>query len=296
VANATAGRCDDGSRRGVADLPDGDENSFDRPSKATLSPAMKPKQQRILSNHNRCWIWGRNVVLETVRAAYWPVIELLYTGRCDEKTRTEVLELTRRSSVQSTFVSDDELKKHCRTDEHQGLAARMQPYPYRNIDALLRELPPNPVLVMLDRIHDSYNFGAIVRSVDVLGIHGVIVGRREQSTVNSLVARSSAGAVNYVPICQVEDLCEIARQFRADGFQIVGTSDHADHSIFQTDLCRATILLIGNEGRGIHPDLEAVCTHFVQIPVLGKVNSLNAAVSAGIFFYEAQRQRSNLRS
>lgn len=252
---------------------------------------MTPKQ-RILTNHNRCWIWGRNVVVETLRAGYWPMIEVLQSDRCDERFRDEVVTLAAESGVRLSTVSDEDLKKQCRSDQHQGLAARMQPYPYRDLDTLLGQLPHNPVLVMLDRIHDSFNFGAIVRSVDVLGIHGVIVGNREQAEVNSLVARSSAGAVNHVPIVEADNLCSAIKQLRHDGFQIVGTSDHAPQSIFETDLRSSTVLLIGNEGAGIDPELETECTQFVQIPVHGKVSSLNAAVSAGILFYEVLRQRS----
>ena len=167
----------------------------------------------------------------------------------------------------------------------------MPPFPYRGVDELLLGLPPDPVLVMLDRVHDPYNFGAIIRSAEVLGIDGVIVGTREQAQVNSLVARSSAGAVNYVPIAQSEQLATTVAQLAERGFQIVGGSDRARQSVFQTDFRVPTLLLIGNEGRGIQPALEALCTQFVQIPVLGHVSSLNAAVSAGILFYEVLRQR-----
>jgi 23S rRNA (guanosine2251-2'-O)-methyltransferase len=256
---------------------------------------MSSSRRQLLTNHNRCWIWGRNVVLETLRAGYWPVIQLLSSDRCESESRTEAIAIAGRHGVEATSVSDAELTKHCRSEEHQGLAARMRPYPYREVDELISGLPANPVVVMLDRIQDSYNFGAIIRSVDVLGIHAVIVGRQEQAPVNSLVARSSAGAVNYVPIAQAESLSVVIHQLRGCGFQIIGTSDRAPESIFETNLRRATLLLIGNEGRGIQPELQSLCTQFVQIPVVGKVNSLNAAVSAGILFYETLRQRSLTR-
>ena len=120
----------------------------------------------------------------------------------------------------------------------------------------------------------------------------MIVGTHEQSSVNSLVARSSAGAVNYVPIVQVENLEATVQELAARGFQIVGASDHATQPVYETDFRPATVLIIGNEGRGIHPSLQSLCHHFVQIPLLGRVSSLNAAVSAGILFYEVLRQRS----
>ena len=244
-----------------------------------------------MANHNRCWIWGRNVVMETLRAAYWPILELLHSDRCETESRREAVASANALGIKTLSTTDDDVTKQCRSDEHQGLAARMQPFPYREVNEFVEQLPQNPVLVMLDRVHDSFNFGAIIRSADVLGIHGVIVGTREQAVVNSLAARSSAGAVNYVPIAQSDDLVATVENLRNKGFQIVGTSDHAALSIFETDLRQATVLLIGNEGRGIQPELQSRCNRFVQIPVLGKVGSLNAAVSAGILFYEVLRQR-----
>ena len=252
---------------------------------------MNASRQQLMANHNRCWIWGRNLVLETLPPGYWPVLELLHSDRCEEQARAEAVSLAEKWDVLATAVADNEVTKCCRSDEHQGLAARMPAFPYRDVDQLLDELPVNPVLVMLDRIHDPYNFGAIIRSADVLGIHGVVIGTREQATVNSLAARSSVGAVNHVPIAQAADLPQTVETLRARGFQIVGTSDHATELVFEPDFRLPTVLLIGNEGRGIQPALESLCTRFVQIPVLGKIGSLNAAVSAGILFYEVLRQR-----
>lgn len=229
--------------------------------------------------------------METLRAGYWPALELLHGDRCDRDTRQEAIAIAKQSGIATASVSDDDMTRQCRSEEHQGLAARMPPFPYRDVDKLIGGLPADPVVVMLDRVHDPYNFGAIIRSVDVLGIHAVIVGQREQALVNSLVARSSAGAVNYVPIAQAESLSSTIQKLRHRGFQIIGSSDQATESLFDANLRTATLLLIGNEGRGIQPELQSLCTQIVKIPVLGKVNSLNAAVSAGILFYEAVRQR-----
>jgi 23S rRNA (guanosine2251-2'-O)-methyltransferase len=245
----------------------------------------------LLTNHNRCWIWGRNTVLETLRAGRWPVLELVYSERCESTALDEVFTIANQSAIQLDLLHDAEITKKCRSDEHQGLAARMPPFPYQDVSHLLDQRPQTPAFVLLDRIHDPYNFGAIIRSVEVLGIDGVIVGTRDQALVNSQVARSSAGAVNYVPIAQVNDLVSAVVDLRDRGFQIVGTSDHASASIFEADFRQKTVLVIGNEGHGIQPALESLCTCFVQIPVLGQVSSLNAAVSAGILFYEVLRQR-----
>lgn len=244
-----------------------------------------------MANHNRCWIWGRNAVLEMLRAGRWQAVELYHSERCEPDTRSEALELASRLGITTASVTDREIEKQCRSEEHQGLAARMPEFPYLKVDDLLSHASGKPVFVMLDRVHDSFNFGAIVRSADVLGIDGVIVGTREQAQVNSLAARSSAGAVNHVPIARTDNLVQTITDLRQRGFQIVGTSDRANQTVFEPDFRLPTLLLIGNEGFGVQPALESLCSQFVRIPVLGHVGSLNAAVSAGILFYEVLRQR-----
>lgn len=251
-----------------------------------------PKSDRsLMANHNRCWIWGRNAVLEMLRAGRWKAIELWHTERCEPDALSEVIELASRWGIATTSVADKEIEKRCRAEDHQGLAARMPAFPYFSVDELIGHAPDKPVFVMLDRVHDSFNFGAIIRSADVLGIDGVIVGDREQAQVNSLVARSSAGAVNHVPIARTQDLPRTIAELQKRGFQIVGTSDHATETVFEPDFRLPTLLLIGNEGFGVQPAIESLCTRMVRIPVLGQVGSLNAAVSAGILFYEVLRQR-----
>lgn len=252
---------------------------------------MSKSRLSLMANHNRSWIWGRNAVLEMLRAGHWKAVELWYSERCEPEVLGEVITLASQRGIDAISVSDKEIEKHCHAEDHQGLAARMPAFPYMTVDQLVRNAPDKPVFVMLDRVHDSFNFGAIIRSGDVLGIDGVIIGTREQAPVNSLVARSSAGAVNHVSIAQTDDLLRTIAELHAGGFQIVGTSDRATETVFDPDFRLPTLLLIGNEGFGIQPAIESLCSRMVRIPVLGHVGSLNAAVSAGILFYEVLRQR-----
>ena len=105
----------------------------------------------LLTNHNRCWIWGRNTVLETLRAGRWPVLEFLYSDRCEANALDEALALANERNIPFDLMRDAEITKKCRSEDHQGLAARMPPFPYRDLQELLAELPENPLLVMLDR-------------------------------------------------------------------------------------------------------------------------------------------------
>ena len=253
-------------------------------------------RREVMSNHNRCWIWGRHVVLETVRAGRWPVLELLIGDRLDQELADEALGLAEQRQLPAMVTSDAELTRVCRTAEHQGFAARMAPFPCLTVAELTSSLPANAALAVLDRLQDPFNFGAIIRSASTLGLDGIIIGDREQSDISSQVARSSAGAVNHLPIARAESLLRAVDDLRSRGFQVVAASEKSDVPLFSADLRLPTVLIIGNEGRGVSADLLSRCDLSVGIPMSGRVGSLNAAVAAGILFYELRRQRSPLTS
>ena len=246
---------------------------------------------RVLTNHNRCWIWGRNVVLETLRAGRWPILELLVGDRADDALWDEAARLAKQLGITAQAMDDATLTTACHSGEHQGMAARMAPFPYATVERLLDGLPANALLVVLDRLQDPFNFGAIVRSALSLGLDGIVIGQKEQVEVNSLVARCSAGAVNHISIASTDDLVRSVDAFRERGFQIVAASEKADIPLPDADFRPPTVAIIGNEGNGIRPELLARCDRSLGIPMSGAVGSLNAAVAAGILFYEMRRQR-----
>ena len=250
------------------------------------------RDREVMGSHNRCWIWGRNVVLETVRAGRWPILELLIGDGIDAALLMETRSLAERNHVPVAVTTDDELTSACRTAEHQGFAARMAPFPCQSLTELMQTLPTNATVALLDRLQDPFNLGAIVRSASTLGVDGILIGDREQVEINSQVARSSAGAVNHLPIARTDDLPGAVDLFLGRGFQVVAASEKGDTPLFQADFSRPTVMIIGNEGRGIRPELLSRCDVTVSIPMSGRVGSLNAAVAAGILFYEMRRQRS----
>ena len=249
-------------------------------------------RREVMSNHNRCWIWGRNVVLETVRAGRWPILELLVGEKIADRLLAETVRLAERIQVSVMIASDSDLEKTCKTSEHQGFAARMAPFPCRSVAELTQQLPDRGTVAVLDRLQDPFNFGAIIRCASTLGVDGILIGDREQVEINSQVARSSAGAVNHIPIAQASDLPGAVDQWRDRGFQVVAASEKAEIPLFQANFIGPTIVIIGNEGCGIRPELMSRCDVTVSIPMSGRVGSLNAAVAAGILFYEMRRQRS----
>jgi len=244
-----------------------------------------------MGSHQRCWIWGRLPVMETLRAGRWRPLEVRLDERLTDKDRDEAIRRAERLEVAISFAPATELERACRSAEHQGFAAKMPPYPYERAEDVLAAPSAPPFFVVLDAVQDPFNFGAILRSADVFGVDGVFVGAAEQADVSSLVVRASSGAVNHVRLAQVDELGALIAQLKSNGITVVGTSPAAKRDVSQTDLCRPTALVLGNEAAGIRPEILERCDERIAIRQRGHIGSLNAAVAAGILFYEVSRQR-----
>jgi 23S rRNA (guanosine2251-2'-O)-methyltransferase len=144
---------------------------------------------------------------------------------------------------------------------------------------------------VLDAIQDTFNFGAIVRSAEAMGARGIFVGTASQAGVNSLVARASAGAVNRIPIAETEDLGALFDILRQAGAQVLAADEKGGTPCTACDLCRPTAVVLGNEGRGVRPELLSQCDERVCIPMSGAIASLNVAAAAAVLLYEAWRQK-----
>ncbi|MFK7776604.1 MAG: 23S rRNA (guanosine(2251)-2'-O)-methyltransferase RlmB [Gimesia sp.] len=249
------------------------------------------KNKPLLGNHQKCWIWGRNAVMETLIAGFWPMWELHLSEQLDldEKRRAE--ERANHLSIPVYFSSNKYLTQQCRAGDHQGMIAKMAPFPYSSAEELIQQRPSSPLYLILDRIQDPYNLGAIIRSAEILGTHGIFIGKDEQCEVTSLVCRTSAGAVNRIPIAEATNLPQLCRLLVESGISIVGTAMHAPDIISNYDFHQPTAIVVGNEGTGISEGLLVECSQLVQIPQQGKTDSLNVSISAAIMLYEASRQR-----
>ena len=248
---------------------------------------------KLLGNHQKCWLWGRHVVTETLRAARWPVIELHLSDRLPDADRAFAEQWSRSCDAILTVEPFDRLTQLSHSREHQGFLAKMAAFPYDRVDAVLGIAKSRPLFAILDGMQDPHNFGAVIRSAQVLGVDALFVPTHGQVEVTAQVARSSAGAVNHLRIAQADDLVALVAQLQSRGIRVIGTSQRAVHPICESDLSGPIAVVIGNEGTGIRDELLSACDELVTIPQFGAVESLNAAVSAGILFYEAQRQRSH---
>ena len=247
---------------------------------------------RLAGNHQRCWIWGRNAVLQALDAGRWLPISLLAADRTDAVFRAELEQRAADRGIPIEWTSYDALTDRCRSTEHQGLMAMMPEYPYESLDDSLLPGQHAPFLVVLEGIQDPHNFGAIIRSVEVFGADALIVGETGQCEVTPHVARASAGAVNDVRIARVSRVVEAVQWLQDRGVRVLGASGRSDRMVSECALESSTAIVIGNEGAGISPEMMARCDQLVRIPQAGRTESLNAAVAAGILCYEVRRQRS----
>jgi 23S rRNA (guanosine2251-2'-O)-methyltransferase len=236
-------------------------------------------------------LWGRNLVRETIASARWRILELYL----DENLPADQLEEARGSAAQLganvKIGAHEVLERLAHTSEHQGYLAKMGPFPYTPADELLSRAPERPLYLVLDSIQDPYNFGAMLRSAGGFGADGVFIGTHRQVPVTSMVARSSAGVVNRIPIGQVADLSILVDTLRARKVTVIAASEKAEQPLTACDFRPATAIVVGNEGTGISPELSARCDMRAHIPLAEGVGSLNAAAAAAVFFFEAQRQR-----
>lgn len=249
------------------------------------------RNKKFLGNHARCWIWGRNLVRETLLAGRWPIVELYLA---DDLPAGEIEEARGAATGRGVNVCVEQqalLEQLGHTSEHQGFLAKMGPFPYAALDDVLSAAPEKPVYLVLDAVQDPYNFGAMLRSAGAFAADAVIIGKHRQVPVTSMVARSSAGVVNRVPIVQVADLAELAQLLRQRNIRVIGASEKAAASLTNCDFRQATAIVIGNEGTGISPELLKCCDDLARIPIEGIVGSLNAAAAAAVFFFEIRRQR-----
>ena len=239
----------------------------------------------LLGSHQRSWIWGRNLVAETLRAGTWRPHELRVTS----EAASELQPLAVSQGIPVHIESAGRLTQLCDAADHQGVLAKMPPFPYADAATLIDEASAGRIVLITDHLQDPYNFGAIIRSAEGFGVAGVVIPKTRQVGVTSQVARSSAGAVNHIPIARVDDLLSLAGELKRRGVKLVAASEHAATPLSNADLTGPVAIIVGNEGVGVERALLEQCDMATAIPLAGQVGSLNAAVAAGIVLYEVTR-------
>ncbi len=226
-------------------------------------------------------LYGRNPVREALRGRR-RVREVLVTERA--AAGVEWL-----AGAPVRIVGGDEVAALAGSEDHQGFAAQVDPYPYADADEIAAR--ERPLIIALDEISDPHNLGAIARSALCAGADGIVVPRHRSATVTAAVCRASAGAVEHLAIAVVPNLADWLVRSRRPGLWSFATDADAGDRHVDADLADGAILVIGSEGRGVRPRVRSVCDAAVRIPIQGPIGSLNASVAASVLLFEARRQR-----
>lgn len=237
-------------------------------------------------------IEGRNAVLEAFRSG--KTIDKLYVldGAQEGSIRTIVREAKRQGTILS-FVTKERLDQISETKKHQGVIAFAAAYGYATVDEILAradEKGEDPFLILLDGIEDPHNLGAIIRTANLAGAHGVIIPKRRAVGLTAVVAKASSGALNYTPVAKVTNLTNEIERLKDQGIWFVCADTDGD-AMYSLNLTGPIGLVIGNEGEGVSRLVKESCDYIASIPVRGEIESLNAAVAAGVLAYEIVRQR-----
>lgn len=231
-------------------------------------------------------------MLEALKAGR-PINKILVMRGERRGSINSIIKLARQQGIPIYETSASKLDSISESYNHQGVIAYISPYAYMEPKDILKRAEQRnepPLIICLDEIQDPYNFGSILRTADAAGAHGVIILKRRAVAITPVVAKASAGAVEYVPVARVANLAAAIENLKQKGLWVVG-ADMNGRSCFSLDLTGPLALVIGSEGRGLSRLVKEKCDFLAALPMMGKVGSLNAAVAASVILYEILRQR-----
>ncbi len=240
--------------------------------------------------------------MENIVFGIRPVIEAIEAGRQIEKVYvrkgadgqllTELKSVCKAQKVHMQEVPVEKLNRMTRLN-HQGVVATIAPIVYADLEEILSNVPEGEagLIVLLDSITDVRNFGAIARSAECVGAHGVITSLKSSAPVNAEALKSSAGALNMIPVARVGSIRNTLKALQAEGYQIAAATEKATQSVYEADFSRPTVVVMGSEDTGISKEVLKMCDCQVAIPMRGRIESLNVSAAAAVILFEVLRQR-----
>lgn len=244
------------------------------------------------NQNNESRIEGRNAVLEAFRSG--KTIDKLYIqDGCKDGPIQTILREAKKKDTIVNYVARERLDMMSETGKHQGVIAMAAAYAYAEVEDILenaRKKGEPPFVILLDNIEDPHNLGAIIRTANLAGAHGVIIPKRRAVGLTGTVAKASAGALNYTPVAKVTNLVATMKELKEQGLWFV-CADMGGTTMYDLDLKGPIGLVIGNEGDGVGKLVKENCDFVASIPMKGDIDSLNASVAAGVLAYEIVRQR-----
>ena len=237
-------------------------------------------------------IVGRNPVVESLRSGRG-VHKVLIANNLNRQSIRELTKLCKGAKTPIEQVPRQEIDSKVRGN-HQGIIAYVKPYEYANLDDLYKRAESKgelPFFLILDELEDPHNLGSIMRTADATGVHGIIIPKHRAVGLTSTVAKTSAGAIEYVPVAQVTNIANTIEELKQNNIWVVGTEAEGSDDYRTLDGETAMALVIGNEGRGISRLVKEKCDWLVSLPMIGRVSSLNASVASSLLMYEIFRKR-----
>jgi len=238
-------------------------------------------------------IEGRNAVIEALRSG--AAIDKIYLAKGEtDKTLGHIASKARAAGIVVVEADRRKLDNMSRTHSHQGVIAQAAVREYATVDDILnaaREKGEKPLIVVCDELTDPHNLGAVIRTADAAGAHGVIIPKRRSAGLTAVVGKTSAGAVAHVPVARVPNITAVLKELKEEGIWVFGTAAEGTTTLYKADLKGPAAIVIGSEGDGMSRLVAENCDFTVSIPMFGKINSLNASAAAAVLLYEAVRQR-----
>ncbi|MFD0716785.1 23S rRNA (guanosine(2251)-2'-O)-methyltransferase RlmB [Paenibacillus sp. GCM10027626] len=240
------------------------------------------------------WIAGKHPVMEALRSGR--ELNKIWVAEQAQKNIAPILAEAKKAGIVIQTVDKRKLDQMTGGSAHQGIVAQAAAYRYFEVDELLERAAESgemPFFILLDEIEDPHNLGSILRTAECTGVHGVIIPKRRSAALTATVAKTSAGAVEYVPVARVTNLAQTIERLKEAGIWIAGADVGADQDVYagKTSFDMPLAIVIGNESKGIGRLIREKCDFLIKLPMHGQLNSLNASVAAGVLMYEVVRQR-----
>ena len=241
-------------------------------------------------------IEGKNAVIEALRAGT-PLDKVFIMKGDGSATLAHIASAAREAGAVVVDADKRKLDGMSKTGAHQGVVALIPAAEYASVEDILnraRERNEQPLIIVCDEISDTHNLGAIIRTAEASGAHGVIIPKRRSAGLTAIVAKTSAGAAFHLPVARVSNISTALRELKTEGVWIYGADMSGENTLWNTDFKGAVAFVIGSEGSGLERLVKEDCDFLVKIPMSGKISSLNASVSAALLMYETARQRANI--
>ncbi len=241
---------------------------------------------------NQTQIFGIRAIIEAINAG--ETIDKIFLQKgLKGDLYTELESVIRKHGINASYVPIEKLNRLTKKN-HQGAVAQISPIEFYNIETLVMDVIDSgkpPLFLLLDQLSDVRNFGAIIRTAECTGVHGIIIQKKGGAPVNGDAIKTSAGAVFKVPICKVDHIKDAVFYMQASGIKVIAATEKTDNTLYDVSFNEPCAIIMGSEGRGINPSTLKVVDEKAKLPLLGDIESLNVSVACGAFLYEAIRQR-----